>query len=166
VKEFPATLKYVTVWLVLGTLVFLGYRWYEVQQQLEHISFLKESSGARVLYIKRAGNGHYYLPLDINGQEVMFMIDTGATRSAISRQMARQLGIEEELRHTFNTANGIVQGALGKATLVIPHGLGMRFENFRIAILPNLSGEPLLGMDVLGKLWVTQNAGILKLQAQ
>ncbi|MFN7849307.1 MAG: hypothetical protein ACK5NV_05250 [Burkholderiales bacterium] len=42
----------------------------------------------------------------------------------------------------------------------------MQFENLRIAILPNLSGEPLLGMDVLGQLRVTQNAGILKLQAQ
>jgi hypothetical protein len=51
VKEFPATLKYVTVWLVLGTLVFLGYRWYEVQQQRERISFLKDSSGAGVLHI-------------------------------------------------------------------------------------------------------------------
>ena len=49
---------------------------------------------------------------------------------------------------------------------VIPHGLDMQFENLRIAILPNLSGEPLLGMDVLGQLRVTQNAGILKLQAQ
>lgn len=165
-KEFPATLKYVTVWLVLGTVVFLGYRWYEVQQQRERISFLKDSSGAGVLPIKRAADSHYYLPLQINGQEIVFMIDTGATRSAISRELAQKLRIEEELRQTFNTANGIVQGALGKATLVIPHGLDMQFENLRIAILPNLSGEPLLGMDVLGQLRVTQNAGILKLQAQ
>ena len=165
-KEFPATLKYVTVWLVLGTVVFLGYRWYEVQQQRERISFLKDSSGAGVLHIKRAADSHYYLPLQINGQEIVFMIDTGATRSAISRELAQKLRIEEELRQTFNTANGIVQGALGKATLVIPHGLDMHFENLRIAILPNLSGEPLLGMDVLGQLRVTQNAGILKLQAQ
>jgi aspartyl protease family protein len=106
------------------------------------------------------------LPLQINEQEIVFMIDTGATRSAISRELAQKLRIEEELRQTFNTANGIVQGALGKATLVIPHGLDMQFENLRIAILPNLSGEPLLGMDVLGQLRVTQNAGILKLQAQ
>lgn len=165
-QEFPATLKYVTVWLVLGTLVFLGYRWYEVQQQRERISFLKDSSGAGVLRIKRAADSHYYLPLQINGQEIVFMIDTGATRSAISRELAQKLRIEEELRQTFNTANGIVQGALGKATLVIPHGLDMQFENLRIAILPNLSGEPLLGMDVLGQLRVTQNTGILKLQAQ
>lgn len=165
-KEFPATLKYVTVWLVLGTVVFLGYRWYEVQQQRERNSFLKDSSGAGVLHIKRAADSHYYLPLQINGQEIVFMIDTGATRSAISRELAQKLRIEEELRQTFNTANGIVQGALGKATLVIPHGLDMQFENLRIAILPNLSGEPLLGMDVLGQLRVTQNAGILKLQAQ
>lgn len=165
-KEFPATLKYVTVWLVLGTLVFLGYRWYEVQQQRERISFLHGNTGSAALHIKRAADSHYYLPLQINGQEIVFMIDTGATRSAISRELAQKLRIEEELRQTFNTANGIVQGALGKATLVIPHGLDMQFENLRIAILPNLSGEPLLGMDVLGQLRVTQNAGILKLQAQ
>ncbi|HEX3140327.1 MAG TPA: retropepsin-like aspartic protease, partial [Rhizobacter sp.] len=153
-NEFPRTLKIATVWLLLGIAVFLGFRAMEHRQQQSRF----QATGG-VIEIRRGPDGHYHWPGSINGLEVDFLIDTGATGTAMSQSMARQLQLDALQRVQSNTAGGVVSGDLVRADLVL-HG-GVRFERLAIVALPGLGDRPLLGMDVLGRLRWQQRDGVL-----
>ena len=55
--ELPRTLKFATVWLLLGTLVFLGFQWQ--QREARRATFSVEGG---VIEIRRADDGHYHGP--------------------------------------------------------------------------------------------------------
>lgn len=68
--------------------------------------------GAGVIELPREADGHYYLTATINGAEVEFVIDTGATGVVLSQADAKRAGLAPETLayiHTANTANGVVR---------------------------------------------------------
>ena len=154
--DLPRGLKLVTVWLVLGALVFVGVQWWQHRQQ--QMSFQAEGG---VIEIRRGADGHYHWPGSVNGEPVDFLIDTGATGTAISTGLARQLGLKSEGQVRSSTANGIVTGQLVRIDLTLDGGV--RAERLRVVALPGLGGNPLLGMDVLGRLHWQQQAGVLRI---
>ncbi|GAB4568043.1 MAG: retroviral-like aspartic protease family protein [Rhizobacter sp.] len=153
-NEFPRTLKIATVWLLLGVGVFLGIRSWEHNQQQSRF----QASGG-VIEIRRGPDGHYHWPGSINGLDVDFLIDTGATGTAMSQAMARELGLQAVGRVQSNTAGGVVTGEVVRADVVLQGGV--RVERLAITALAGLSDRPLLGMDVLGKLHWRQRDGLL-----
>ncbi|MCA0928737.1 retropepsin-like aspartic protease family protein [Ruegeria profundi] len=64
--------------------------------------------------VPRAYDGHYYLPVLVNGEPITFLVDTGASQIVLSEQDARRIGIDPEqlnyLGRAF-TANGEVRTA-------------------------------------------------------
>lgn len=67
-----------------------------------------------VVEVPRAFDGHYYLTLDIDGRDVDFVVDTGATDIVLSRDDAERLGFDTgALAYTglAGTANGMVRTA-------------------------------------------------------
>ena len=156
-REFPRTLKIATVWLLLGVLVFLGFRALEARQRRVHFSV----DGAAI-ELRRAGDGHYHWPGMLNGRALDFLVDTGATRSAIPAALARELGLEAEGRVESQTAGGRVQGQLARADLALDGGV--RVERLPLIVLPDGGAPPLLGMDVLGRLALRQRDGVLRIE--
>jgi aspartyl protease family protein len=154
--DLPRSLKLVTVWLVLGALVFVGVQWWQHRQQ--QMSFQAEGG---VIEIRRGLDGHYHWPGRVNGEPVDFLIDTGATGTAISITLARELGLESEGRVRSSTANGVASGEVVRIDLTLEGGV--RAERLRVVALPGLGGSPLLGMDVLGRLHWQQQAGVLRI---
>jgi aspartyl protease family protein len=66
--------------------------------------------------IRRQDDGHYWLQLDVNGKPVPFMIDSGATTTAVNANTARETGIEVDTTGYpvfLNTANGSVAAQRG-----------------------------------------------------
>jgi aspartyl protease family protein len=57
--------------------------------------------------------GHFQAVAEINGQQVEFMTDTGATYVALSYETAQKLGLAQNLRFTgrSTTANGVARVA-------------------------------------------------------
>lgn len=153
-NEFPRTLKIATVWLVLGLALFLGFRALEHSQQQTRF----QAAGG-VIEIRRGPDGHYHWPGSINGRSVDFLIDTGATGTAMSQAMARELGLETLGRVQSNTAGGVVTGEVVRADVALQGGV--RVERLAITALSGLGDRPLLGMDVLGKLRWQQRDGLL-----
>jgi aspartyl protease family protein len=152
-NELPRSLKVVTVWLLAGVTVFLAVQAWMAEQQRTRF----ELSGQQ-LTLRRAADGHYHWPARVNGHAVDFLVDTGATRSALPAGLARALALPAEGPVRSQTAGGTVQGEVVRADLELQGGV--RIERLRIVALPAL-GAPLLGMDVLGKLHWRQADGEL-----
>jgi len=155
--EFPHALKIATVWLVLGALLFLGLQAW--QSRRERMQFSTDAGG--VIEIRRAADGHYHWPGRVNGVAAEFLVDTGATSTALPQALAERAGLDAEGRITSSTAGGPVQGVLSRADIDLDGGV--RAQRLRVAVLPGLA-SPLLGMDVLARLQLTQGDGVLRLQ--
>ena len=68
----------------------------------------------RTIELRRADDGHFYARVRVNGAEIRFMVDTGATNLVLSRQDARRIGLAmDSLNYLLpsSTANGTVYGA-------------------------------------------------------
>ena len=69
----------------------------------------EQRAGRRELRISMANDGHFWVNADINGQQVRFLIDSGASITTVSRTTADQAGLETGMRvEQVETANGTV----------------------------------------------------------
>jgi aspartyl protease family protein len=155
-SELPQSLKFATVWLVLGAIVFVAYQW----QRHEALRGTFATTGDGVVEIRRGDDGHYHWPGRLNGVSVDFLVDTGASGVAIPSRLADQLGLASEGTVRSSTAGGPVTGRVVRGDLTLDGGV--RAERLRMVALPNLA-HPLLGMDVLGRLHWQQRDGVLRI---
>lgn len=156
-NDLPRSLKLVTVWLLVGAVVFVAIQWWQHREQQTRFQV---SSGA--LEIRRSDDGHYHWPGRINGRQVDFLIDTGATGTAIPASLAEALKLEPIGTVRSNTAGGVVTGQIVRADVELQGGV--KVERLQIVALPKLGDSPLLGMDVLGKLHWQQRDGVLRIE--
>lgn len=126
-----------------------------------------ESTGLQVgeeLHIEQALDGHYWVEGKLNGADVRFLIDSGATTTSISGETARRAGIEPGgLPAIVQTANGVVTVARGRAErLQVGHIVR---EDMAVHISDGFGETNVLGMNFLSSLsgWgVEDNRFILK----
>jgi aspartyl protease family protein len=157
-KDLPPWLKHGTVWMLLAMVVFVGVQAWQAQQSAAR--FVITGSN---LEIQRSGDGHYHWPGELTGpggtRALEFLIDTGATGTAIPLDLARALRLPQVGAVQSNTAGGVVQGQVVLADLVLEGGISV--QRLRLTALPDLSA-PLLGMDVLSRLRWEQGQGVIK----
>lgn len=121
----------------------------------------KPTAVGSVLRLPQTADGHYFAGGSVNGFPVVFMVDTGATYVAISSHTAARAGIDRCVRKVFSTANGTVQGCSTTAK-EISFG-SFRLLDVEVAIMPNMQGEALLGMNALRRFRLEQSDGVLSL---
>ena len=100
-----------------------------------------------------APDGHFWLTADVNGVPVDFMIDTGATLTAVSAKAASNAGLEPRmggLPVRLNTANGTISADITSIE-------ELRFGNVAArgldaVIAPNLGETSVIGMNLLTRL--------------
>jgi aspartyl protease family protein len=158
-------LKLLTVWLLVTTAVFLGFKAWERQQAATRFELQGES-----VVLRRGADGHYHWPGRLQGRPVDFLVDTGATQSAVSTALARTLDLPQQGTVTLQTAGGPVQGRVVLADLELDGGLAV--QRLRLVALDGLGGRPggagqgavaIVGMDVLGRLRWEQSDGRLRI---
>jgi aspartyl protease family protein len=153
-NDLPAWLKHTTVWLVLAVAVFLGVQAWQAREAATRFTI----DGGTV-EIRRSADGHYHWRGRIEGRNVEFLVDTGATRTALPAALARELGLKSLSSVNSSTAGGVVQGTVVRADLQLDGGL--QADRLSLVALPGLAA-PLLGMDVLGRLRLEQVDGVLR----
>ena len=156
-QDMPHTFKVVTVWLLLGLMVFLGLQWWQHRAEQTRFQLLGDA-----IEIRRGADGHYHWPGSVNGRAVDFLVDTGATGTAISAALASELGLEAIGSVQSNTAGGVVTGQVVRADVVLQGGVSA--QRLRMVALGALGANPLLGMDVLGRLRWQQRDGVLRIE--
>ncbi|MEM0945775.1 MAG: TIGR02281 family clan AA aspartic protease [Pseudomonadota bacterium] len=106
-------LKRLLVWGFIFLGVVGGYGlWEDIQNDVAPRQ-LVQNAGARI-EVPRSFDGHYYLTLEVNGRDIEFVVDTGATDIVLADEDARRLGIDTDalsFSGLANTANGTVRTA-------------------------------------------------------
>ncbi len=147
-------------------LIFLGFAasyglWNDLRQNIVPRQMVTDAGSLRV---PRAPDGHYYLTVQVNGQPVQFLVDTGASNVVISPRDARSLGLDPDSLIFLGdamTANGPVQTARVRLPEV---ALGPFTDRDVPAYVT--SGDmdiSLLGMDYLGKFRIGIDRGEMTL---
>lgn len=120
-------------------------------------------NGVREVTLQRNRFGHYVTSGTINGQPVVFMLDTGATGVAIPEAVANRLQLERGRPFRTQTANGV---STSWATRLDRVSVGdITLENVAAGITPGLAiDEILLGMSFLKHIEFTQRGDQLILR--
>ncbi len=114
--------------------------------------------------LKRNRNGHYIAGGKINGQDVTFLLDTGASHVSIPLSVAKRLKLRKGIDLEVSTANGT---ATVHSTKINSLSLGNLQSKRVIAhVNPHMRGEEvLLGMTFLKHLEIIQLGDTLTLRA-
>ena len=153
-----------TVGVVLG-MVFLTFFFGGVEENRRNPNSSPSSlihSESIEVPLKRNRQGHYLLVGHINGEDVEFLLDTGATDVVVPASTARRLGLPYGTRARAMTANGPV--TIYQTRIDELHLGKIRLTNIDASINPNMEGAILLGMTALGQIEFSQQADILTLK--
>jgi aspartyl protease family protein len=153
-----------TVGVVLG-MVFLTFFFGGVEENRRNPNSSPSSlihSESIEVPLKRNRQGHYLLVGQINGEDVEFLLDTGATDVVVPASTARRLGLPYGTRARAMTANGPV--TIYQTRIDELHLGKIRLTDIDASINPNMGGAILLGMTALGQIEFSQQADTLTLK--
>ena len=153
-KNLNKNIQNLAIWgLIFFALLVTYYLWNELKFSMEKERYNYVIENDNSILINKSYDGHFYLPLSINNKEIIFLVDTGATKSLLSKSDYKLLK-NNEINFTrekiLETANGkiialettfdkvkLFNNILGDVTFLVVRN---DFEG------PNIS---LLGLDLL-----------------
>lgn len=94
----------------------------------------------------RNANSHFYVDGTINGNPVQFMVDTGASFTAVPLSMATQFGVKTGTIVTADTVNGLTRGVRNESLRVSIEGVDQGTPS--IWYMPRLA-DAILGQNIL-----------------
>ena len=112
------------------------------------------------IVLQRSRNGHYVFDGEINRHKVTFLVDTGATMTAIPARLQQPLGLRAGPATSVTTANGVTTAYL---TRLEQMALGdIELHDVNASIVQGMDvDEVLLGMNVLKHFELVQRDGQL-----
>ena len=111
-QKLSTTLQQAAIWMLIFVGVVIAYGFSDTLKQ--QIMPSRATQSAQGFEVQRARDGHFYLTLQVNGKNIPFVVDTGATDIVLSRDDAEKIGIDPESLSYIgraNTANGVVKTA-------------------------------------------------------
>ena len=101
--------------------------------------------------IPMAIDGHFWVDAKLNGHDVKFLVDSGATTTTIDRDTAKTAGVEVSARRDLyvRTGNGVVRVASGRADNLTIGAIARHDVALEIADNDDLN---VLGMNYLSSL--------------
>jgi aspartyl protease family protein len=101
--------------------------------------------------IPMAIDGHFWVDAKVNGKDVHFLVDSGATMTTVDRDTARSAGIEVSPRadQYVRTGNGVIRVSSGRAAELEVGGITRRDVGLQVAENDDLN---VLGMNFLSTL--------------
>lgn len=150
-NRFARALHQLGIWAVIlsaATIIFSMRE--DIEARLFPAAAVAVEGGEIVL--TRAGDGHFYATLSLEGTDITFIVDTGASQVVISREDAMRIGINpDELRYLgrARTANGVVKTARVRLEEV---RFGERVDK---GLLASVNGGP-MDMSLLGMAYLSR----------
>ena len=150
-------------------MIFLGFLagyglWQDVKSDVLPSQAVIADGGA--IEVPRGRDGHFHLTLDVNGEPVRFLVDTGASDVVLSMEDAERVGLNlDDLAFvgSARTANGTVSTAF--ATLDEVRLGPATFRDVDVAVNGGEMPGSLLGMSFLRRFDRLEISGeVLKLE--
>lgn len=150
--------------VLLVLLVAFFNNWLSDEKNPNKRPVSQSNSAGQIEVVLRANRQHHYVVNgQINGQEVVFLLDTGATEVVIPQLIAEKIGLQAGRKNVAKTANGSVtvySTELDSITIGKIH-----LDNIKASINPAMDIEAvLLGMSALRKIEFTQRGNTLILR--
>lgn len=140
---------FLLVWAIIFVGLLLFFYSYEQSDSKVTVSTQTE-------YVLTADkSGHYHIKGKINGRDVAFLVDTGATLVGIPKNIADKLQISGRYPITISTANGQVSGSLTRLEQ-LSFGEFVLYD-VKAVIMPSSDDRVLLGMNVLSQFNISQD---------
>lgn len=162
------TMMTVAAWLIFLAFLFGIFDYFvemriNPNQNIATAEYQVNGELQREISLTRNVYGHYVSSGTINNEDVVFLLDTGATQVAIPEIVANRLGLEKRRVTMIKTANGNTRAYQTHLDSV---ALGdIRLYNLNATILENMSGEEiLLGMNFLKHFEITQKGKVLTIR--
>ena len=116
--------------------------------------------------VSKAADGHYWAEAEVDGHEVRFLVDTGASAVALTPDDALRLGFEpKSLAYTYQVATAGGEARAAKVKLDSVSVAGAAVHDVDAYVIEKGLPTSLLGMTYLGRLSqfeATQTALILR----
>jgi len=155
-QDLSHSFKLLTIWLLVFLVLFLGFKAWEREREASRFRL-----AGTAIVLTRADDGHFHWPGRVGDIEVDFLVDTGATSTALPQRLAERAGLKPLGAVRTQTAGGTARGFVARADIALDGGV--RADKLPVTVLPDLEA-PLLGMDVLGRLHFSQKPGELRIE--
>jgi aspartyl protease family protein len=148
------TLKMGAAWVGIFALVFAIFsfrsEFMAVGSRLKAEAVGTPIQSGDELRIPMSDDGHFWVDASVNGHDVPFLVDSGASVTTISRETANEAGIETGMRIALvDTANGTVQMRKARAQSFSVGSI--QREDFAIQVNDH-DDDNVLGMNFLSSL--------------
>lgn len=157
------TLRDLAYWLLIMLVLMTGYLYrYELQDVAHRFTaglvpgspVTIGNATAPAVMLEKGRSGHFEVRMEVNGQSITALLDTGASVTILTAQDARRVGIDTgqlDFNIPVQTANGIGRAARSSVEQIAvgPITRGRR----TVYVAPEgVLGQSLLGMDFLSSL--------------
>ena len=109
-KNLNKNIQNLAIWgLIFFALLVTYYLWNELKFSMEKERYNYVIENDNSILINKSYDGHFYLPLSINNKEIIFLVDTGATKSLLSKsdyKLLKNNEINFTAEKIIETANG------------------------------------------------------------
>lgn len=148
------TAKMAAAWVAIFGVLFAGFSLRDDFRALGARLFAGDAVTGEggELRIRKGQDGHFSIDAKINGEDVEFLVDSGATVTTVSSETAARAGLEPQglLPVVVETANGAARTWCSRAESLTVGPI--RRENFAVHIAGPGGETNLLGMNFLSTL--------------
>ncbi|MEP6786023.1 MAG: TIGR02281 family clan AA aspartic protease [Sphingomonadales bacterium] len=166
--NFGQTLRMAIGWLAIFAVVFVLFLFREEGKAVWNrattdIAGSRGTVSGSTLRVPMRDDGHFWIRATVNGREADFLVDSGATTTALSLDLAQSADVEidEAFPVTLNTANGSIQAQTARITQL---DVGPISQTNARAVVSAAFGETnVLGMSFLSSLksWKVEGRTLL-----
>ena len=110
-----------------------------------------DSYSGNAIKLDRQWDGHFYADAEVNGQTIHFLVDTGASVIALSRDDARRAGIATSIAMPEVVGEGASGDVHGEVARLERISLGSASDHDVPAIILDDGNQSLLGQSFLSK---------------
>lgn len=166
--NFGQTLRMALAWLAIFSVVFVLFLFRDEGKAIWNratadIAGSRGTVSGTTLRVPMREDGHFWVRGKVNGRETDFLVDSGATTTALSLEFAHAAGVEIDTMFpvTINTANGQVQAQTARIASL---NVGPITQSDARAVVSASFGDTnVLGMSFLSSLksWKVEGRTLL-----
>lgn len=153
------SLRHGAIWVVIGAVLIAGYSlrdqvsYVADRIKADHVPGFGFDADDNAVSFRAGPDGHFHVTAEVDGVEILFLVDTGATDVVLTPADAQRLGFDParlNYSQVYYTANGIGRGAPVRLDRVTIGPVDV--ASVRASVNETPMSRSLLGMSFLNRI--------------